>query len=79
VVHMSQRPETRGPRGWLAEIRSFVFTLVVVAVGIAFVAALLNGGIGGAEELLGSIVQWFFALVENVIEAVRGLAAGTNQ
>jgi cell shape-determining protein MreC len=76
---MSQKPETRKPQGWLAEIRSFVFTLVVVAVGIAFVAALFNGGIGGAEQLLGSIIQWFFTLVENVIEAVRGLAAGAQQ
>lgn len=76
---MSQRPETSKPRGMLAEIRSFVFTLVVVAAGIAFVAALFNGGIGGAEQLLGSIVQWFFALVENIIDAVRGLAAGAQQ
>jgi len=79
VVRMSQRPETQKPRGWLAEIRSFVFTLVVVAVGIAFVAALFNGGIGGAEELLRSILAWFFDLVQAVIDTVRGFAAGTQQ
>jgi hypothetical protein len=76
---MNQKPETRGLRGWLEEVRSFVFTLVVVAVGIAFVVALFNGGIGGAEELLGNIVQWFLGLVEKVIDTVRGLTEGAFQ
>lgn len=76
---MSDKPGTSGPRKWFSEIRSFVYTLAVVAFGIAFVSALFNGGTGGAEDFIRSVIQWIFALLQNVIDAVRGFAAGAQQ
>jgi len=57
----------------LAEIRSFVFTIVVVALGIAFLTALFTGGFGSVEQLFDNISAWFFQLTRNVLDAVTGL------
>ena len=57
----------------LAEIRSSVFTIVVVALGIAFLAALFTGGVGGAEQLFDNVSAWFFGVTRNVLDAVIGL------
>lgn len=73
---MTRKPDTGGARGFLAEIRSFVFTLVVVAIGIAFMAALFTGGFGGAQEMLGGLLNWFITLCDNVLNALRGLSSG---
>ena len=76
---MSQKQKTEEPRGWFSEIYSFIKTLVVVAVGIALVATLFNGGLDGAEELLRGFVQWIFELVEKVIGAAKRIAEGVSQ
>ena len=57
----------------LAEIRSFVFTIVVVAVGIAFMTALFSGGLGSVEQLFDNVSSWFFQLTHNVLDSVTGL------
>ena len=70
---MSSKPDPRGTRGVLAEIRSFVFTLVVVTFGIAFVAALFTGGIPGAEGFLTNILGWILDFIQNALNTLRNI------
>ena len=70
---MSRKPDNGGAHGMLAEIRSFVFTVIVVTLGLAFLAALFTGGAGSVEQLLDTASSWFFQLTRNVLDAVTGL------
>lgn len=70
---MSRKPDSEKAPGVLAEIRSFVFTIVVVALGIAFMTALFTGGLGSVQQLFDNVSSWFFQLTRNVFDAVTGL------
>ena len=70
---MSRKPDNGGAHGMLAEIRSFVFTVIVVALGLAFLAALFTGGAGSVQQLFDTASSWFFQLTRNVLDAVTGL------
>ena len=63
----------------LSEIRSFVFTVVVVALGFAFLSALFTGGAGSVEQLLGTITDWFLQLCRTVLDTVNGWVPETSR
>lgn len=73
---MSSKTDKNGGSGVLGEIRSFVYTVVVIAVAFAFLSALWSGGLDGAEGWVRSAIDWFFALCQSVIDAVTGLSRG---
>ena len=73
MTGMGRKPDNGGAHGMLAEIRSFVFTVIVVTLGLAFLAALFTGGAGSVQQLLDTASSWFFQLTRNVLDAVTGL------
>ena len=76
---MGSKPESGKVRGLFAEIRSFVFTLIVVAFGFAFITSLFTGGIGGAEEFVVNVLHWALDFVQNFLNTLRGFGAEARQ
>lgn len=70
VARMSRKHDNGGAPGTLAEIRSFIFTVIVVALGLAFLTALFTGGTGSVQQLINTIFSWLFQLMHNVFDTV---------
>jgi len=64
---MSQKTDTKRDAGFLAGVRSFVHTVVVVALGFALLTALWTGGLDGVAAWLTSALNWLLALCERLV------------
>ena len=75
---MSKKADTDSG-GLLADIRSFVYTAVVVAVGFAFIAALFTGGFAGAGDQLSTVFDGLMSIVRSALDTVQGFVDGASQ
>lgn len=66
--------ETGG--GLLTDIRSFVYTAVVLSLGLAFLVTLWSGGLGGVIERAGDGLAWFIELAGSLGDRFAQIGSG---
>lgn len=76
---MGLKTEKETGGGLLADIRSFVYTAVVLSLGFAFLVTLWSGGLGGVIDRAGDGLNWVIELAGSLGDHFSHIGSGVSR